>query len=151
MREIKFRGKRIDNKEWCYGYLFEDKFRSWILVKETVEVKGSPSEPTELDNKVIWVEVDPNTIGQYIGLKDKNGVEIYVGDILARERYKSEIVRTGWDFVFVVEGLNDGSFKGWTLPGKNHYLTVSEAMSLEREPYVEVIGNIYEHKHLLDN
>ena len=64
MREIKFRGKRIDNGEWIYGYYFKSWEKAYILWGTT----------NDIPNKI---EVIPETVGQFTGLKDKNGVEIY--------------------------------------------------------------------------
>lgn len=77
---------------------------------------------------------------QFTGLLDQNGQEIYEGDILGRETDRN----------FVCEVMfSSGAFKGLTHPGKNHYRLLTEMMELERSPYVEVIGNIYENQGLL--
>lgn len=140
MREIKFRGKRLDNGEWVHGDLLHIDGSCLIYF-------GSKDQTSELEidrNYVIAVEifrdeiavVDPSTIGQYTGLKDKNGREIYEGDII---------------------GGSNGSINGWEWPFKSEIKWNDEECGfntpnwgyMDSTHYYNVLGNIHDNPELL--
>lgn len=122
MRTIKFRGKNIETGEWVYGFYTQGGY-----VKEDGTVKVR-----HIIHSDFLYDVEENTIGQHTGLMDKNGNEIYEGDIY---RYDNP------DSINEVSYCAGGGFVGFDLAPAKH----NENMLLD----VEVIGNIHDNPELL--
>ncbi|HZK28047.1 MAG TPA: YopX family protein [Thermoclostridium sp.] len=132
-REIKFRGQRIDNKEWVYGLLLTNHLGYYIITEENAH-ECRLYRYIEINE---YYRVVRETIGQYTGLKDKNGKEIYEGDIL-RDGRKREFVVT-WN-----NGI--GSWVNRPLDNSNSY----PCFNVGTVKHLEKIGNIYENQKLLE-
>lgn len=107
-REILFRGKRVDNGEWVYGFYnrcearltyteehYKNNPRSWI---QTLENEGFAGQ---------LVHVNPDTVGQYTGLTDANGNRVFEGDIIRN----IEGIAFSGQYDFVVK-FTEGEFYG---------------------------------------
>ena len=140
-REIKFRGKMIPENEWIFGTILRIPAPPVCFGKsETDKYYIQFPDPRYMPDwnmpyKMVQGEVNPDTIGQYTGLHDKNGKEIYEGDIV-KIKYRDE------DIGKVIYEHNGFSIDVTNM--NKNYGRVSFVNN-----FMEVIGNIYDNPELL--
>ena len=130
MREILFRGKRLDNGEWVYGNL--------------VRYANGDAEIWEIFNPDIYTDcrdwvIIPETVGQYTGLQDRDGIKIFEGDVLGKLGH--------WSFYV---GFKDANFV--MVPCNQVQRVNHEWHSLGQEKVSSwaIIGNLYDNPELLE-
>lgn len=138
MRKILFRGKRIDNGEWVYGVPVIGNLSGVFMV--WVEPKAKRGCGDLLIRDVVkQAEVIPETVGQYTGLKDQNGVKIFEGDVVYGKNIDDDIL---WVWYGVVKF-------------NNYRLMLQEPKTekwyeIDGFQFDKVIGNIYDNPELME-
>ena len=156
MREILFRAKRIDNGEWVEGYFVKGK---WYL-DEKEKYAILPIDLCFYPHCEIneWIEIDPETLCQYTGLKDKNGNRIWENDIVSceHEKYPEDNTLEVYPLFpepikytrnYAVEFINTGSSYGYRLRNKSiHFMLTKNVIQNHK---IKAIGNIFDNPELL--
>lgn len=136
MREILFRGKLLDNSEWAYGFIVK-MFGAYHIIDK--------------DDENTAYEVIPETVGQYTGLKDKNGKRIWEGDILHIAKIADGLggyYQPPLDYhVNVVVKFDLCAWMWETLCEDKRYISFPDAWCHYE---CEVIGNITDNPELLE-
>lgn len=139
MREIIFRGRRVDNGEWAYGYLVEatnvitDKKATFIFEQDATYFTHGEFACS--------FEVKPETVGQYTGVIDKNGKKIFEGDIV---KTQSIIGKNIYEVRF------SEARRGWFPFACGDGCGCCED-EVECPEDVKIIGNKWDNKNLLED
>lgn len=138
MREIKFRGKRLDNGEWVYGDYHYRVGGVHCIIDMQPDFQG----------KVAYVvnQVDSETVGQFTGLHDKNGKEIYEGDIVKWILTMPGVgVNGGYD-EYETEEIGEIQWDAGALHLGEY---CAAGFAYDSEDYAEIIGNIHDNPESL--
>ena len=144
MREILFRAKRIDNGEWVEGYYIYHIKRTICPIGDSVKpddeqhvIMQDGFSDWNMPRNTVVFDIDPETVCQYTGLKDKNGKRIWENDIVS-----------GY--------FNHKKITGFIKYGSNavYYIEIEGSYGIHldnSEDWLEVIGNIFDNPELLKN
>lgn len=128
MREIEFRGYNRKNKQWLYGFYLQNRGAHFVC-------------PDEFANSKSWedYEIDPDSLGQFTGLFDKNKHKIYEGDIVSNGWSELHYIRYEdgkWDVV--------DEWKNW-----NELLEFAHTDYNNAIRGIEVVGNMYDNPEMI--
>ena len=131
MRTIKFRGKRLDNGEWVYGFYIENP-----------DIPAGQNEREVLiSDGYECMPVIPATVGQFTGLLDKNGRDIYEGDVVLERQY------SGDDKWMIRYDVSLSEYRAENPEDECDDIS----LNLLSTAHIEVIGNIHDTPELLNS
>ena len=143
MRTIKFKGKSVDSSKWIEGYYYEECDNTYIIKDRQKDSILSRNEA---------VLIDPDTVCQFTGFLDKNGKEIYEGDILRSDTYPFSCPEDNvYDNYYGAIGWSDEEALFYMVAAKNPKSSVrgisdciSDLISQKMMQDFEVIGNVHD-------
>lgn len=141
-REILFHGKRVDNDEWVYGFLRCGNYIDVWTPHTWKDEDGSTGEYVTVET----YQVDPKTVGQYIGLTDKNSKKIFEGDILCYTWDTLSGEKKPYTYVISYNNKEARFIGKCDSDNLQHLLPTFEYVG-ERS---EVVGNVYDNPELLE-
>ena len=138
MREIKFRGKRLDNGNWVYGDLRQENSGRKVIMTN-LNTWGDNADDIEPYGEDVYVNTE--TVGQFTGLHDNKGNEIYEGDIVKTKEYGKFLGDrnfSGYDHFEVL--FKNGGFR---------LENEERIFNLTNNIHLEVVGNVHDNQELL--
>ena len=140
MREILFRGKQKENGEWIYGGIYSNN-DEYFIINDSLPVN-------ELGSVCNGVPINPETVGQYTGLKDKNGKMIFDGDIIRYTTHSGYLMKS-FDGAIIWD--NEYACFGITMPDLVFPMHLCNIDCIEDDfiKHCEVIGNIHNNPELI--
>lgn len=150
-RELKFRGQKSNSNDWVCGGLINDQDKAYInQINCPIWVNYLPKEDESYHKQIrlIVFDVQTETVGQFTGFKDKNGKEIYEGDIVTQ--WIEDIVETTGGFFWnatieFYHGCWVAKQIGFDYERAKEFPTILNDESSSSE----IVGNIYENPELL--
>lgn len=150
MREVMFRGKRLHNGAWVYGFYVHFKY---LDGREEHAICAGDARSSVYNVYNFWREVCQETVGQYTGLKDKNGKKIFENDILKIAQTKNGSFYFGIvKFGTYIDDFDINDIKehiGFYIEEKYGITGILSPKHDEWDSY-KVIGNIFDNPELLD-
>ncbi len=142
-----YRGKRVDNGEWVKGCLFKYKYSEKVfIVLNEYSADELRRDTTLFSSGYAWYEVIPETVGQSIGLVDRNNKEMYFNDTVLWNGKKWVIIWNKTCLGIYLQPL-DNYYEKQKNPKIGRLI---ENLMYGRAVYLEVIGNIHENPDLLE-
>ena len=143
MRTIKFKGKSVDSSEWIEGYYYRECDNTYII---------EDRQKDSMLNRNEAVLIAPSTVCQFTGFLDKNGKEIYEGDVLRSDEYPYSCIgdnRRDNYFGLIEWNENEAAFYIVTIKNPKSSVKgisdgISDYLSKSALQDFEVIGNIYD-------